>query len=113
VQADARRYLAGGDCAATDLVVLPAEHWGPRNPVRCTDANTCSLGQAKTGPVSQAIVYQAELCRQAGMEAPCLGPVGQDKAPRRLYTAAVERVAGTWQVTGLTWENLPDTGGGR
>lgn len=93
--------------ARSSTSIVPQEHWGPKNPVRCDDYRTCTFTRAKTGKSTHLIVYDPKSCETADLgKSPCVGPVGEDETVGRIYIAKVNKdESGTWVVTDLKWRS--------
>ena len=92
--------------------IVPSEHWGPENPVRCDDYDTCTVAQAKTGPLNGLIIYYEEQCQAVELDTPCLitgSFLGEDETAYQVYVAIVERKEGeVWKVTDWQTKALPE-----
>ena len=92
--------------------IVPPEHWGPENPVRCDNYETCTVVQVKMGLWTGFVSYYEEHCQIMGLETPCLitgDSIGSEEAPYRAYVATIERQEdGIWRVTDWQTKALPE-----
>ena len=93
----------------TAVEIIPSEHWGTENPVRCDDYETCTAVWVKKGPTSGLIVYQEDICQsEVGSDAPCLVSNFAETRPYwiRVFTIKLQE-DGIWRITSIQSEKLP------